>query len=47
MLVTGAVLTAGTNPGAPEFTEDEIQAGVETPETPASMSRHMPMAPKA
>ena len=30
MLVTGAVLTAGTNPGAPEFTEDEIRAGVET-----------------
>jgi imidazolonepropionase-like amidohydrolase len=29
MLATGAVLTSGTNPGAPELTEDEIRAGVE------------------
>jgi imidazolonepropionase-like amidohydrolase len=30
VLATGAVLTSGTNPGAPEFTEDEIKAAVET-----------------
>ncbi len=30
VLATGAVLTAGTNPGAPEFTEDELVAAVET-----------------
>lgn len=30
VLATGAVLTSGTNPGAPEFTEDEITAAVET-----------------
>jgi imidazolonepropionase-like amidohydrolase len=30
ILATGAVLTSGTNPGAPEFTEDEIRAAVET-----------------
>jgi len=30
VLATGAVLTSGTNPGAPEFTEDELRAGVET-----------------
>ncbi|MGD2102818.1 MAG: amidohydrolase family protein [Acidimicrobiia bacterium] len=30
VLATGAVLTSGTNPGAPEFTEDEIRAAVET-----------------
>jgi len=30
VLATGAVLTAGTNPGAPEFTEDELRAAVET-----------------
>lgn len=29
ILATGAVLTSGTNPGAPEFTEDELRAGVE------------------
>ena len=29
VLATGAVLTAGTNPGAPEFTEDELRAAVE------------------
>jgi imidazolonepropionase-like amidohydrolase len=29
ILATGAVLTSGTNPGAPEFTEDEIRAAVE------------------
>lgn len=29
VLATGAVLTSGTNPGAPEFTEDEIRAAVE------------------
>ena len=26
ILATGAVLTSGTNPGLPEFTEDEIRA---------------------
>lgn len=30
VLATGAVLTAGTKPGAPEFTEDELCAAVET-----------------
>jgi imidazolonepropionase-like amidohydrolase len=30
ILATGAVLTSGTNPGAPEFTQDEIRAAVET-----------------
>jgi len=30
VLATGAVLTAGTSPGAPEFTEDELRAAVET-----------------
>ena len=30
VLATGAVLTSGTNPGAPEFTEDELSAAVET-----------------
>ncbi len=30
VLATGAVLTAGTRPGAPEFTEDELRAAVET-----------------
>jgi len=30
VLATGAVLTAGTKPGAPEFTEDELRAAVET-----------------
>ena len=30
LLATGAVLTSGTNPGAPEFTEDELRAAVET-----------------
>lgn len=29
VLATGAVLTSGTNPGAPELTEDEIRAAVE------------------
>jgi len=29
IIATGAVLTSGTNPGAPEFTEDEIRAAVE------------------
>ena len=29
ILATGAVLTSGTNPGAPEFTQDEIRAAVE------------------
>ena len=29
ILATGAVLTSGTNPGTPEFTEDEIRAAVE------------------
>ena len=29
VLATGAVLTAGTNPGMPEFTEDELRAAVE------------------
>ena len=29
VIATGAVLTAGTNPGAPEFTEEEIRAAVE------------------
>ena len=28
VIATGAVLTSGTNPGAPEFTEDEIHAAV-------------------
>lgn len=30
VLATGAVLTSGTNPGAPEFSEDELMAAVET-----------------
>jgi imidazolonepropionase-like amidohydrolase len=30
VLATGAVLTAGTRPGAPELTEDELRAAVET-----------------
>ena len=30
VLATGAVLTSGTNPGAPEFSEDELRAAVET-----------------
>ncbi len=29
IIATGAVLTRGTNPGAPEFTEDELRAAVE------------------
>ena len=29
VIATGAVLTSGTNPGVPEFTEDEIRAAVE------------------
>jgi imidazolonepropionase-like amidohydrolase len=29
VIATGAVLTSGTDPGAPEFTEDEIHAAVE------------------
>jgi len=29
VIATGAVLTSGTNPGAPEFTEEEIRAAVE------------------
>jgi imidazolonepropionase-like amidohydrolase len=29
IIATGAVLTSGTNPGSPEFTEDEIRAAVE------------------
>ena len=29
VIATGAVLTRGTKPGAPEFTEDEIRAAVE------------------
>jgi imidazolonepropionase-like amidohydrolase len=29
VLATGAVLTSGTNPGLPEFTEDELRAAVE------------------
>lgn len=29
VLATGAILTSGTNPGAPEFTEDELRAAVE------------------
>ena len=29
VLATGAVLTSGTNPGVPEFTEDELRAAVE------------------
>ncbi|HEU4320781.1 MAG TPA: amidohydrolase family protein [Acidimicrobiia bacterium] len=29
VLATGAVLTSGTNPGAPEFTEEELRAAVE------------------
>ena len=29
MIATGAVLTEGTTPGAPEFSEDEIRAAVE------------------
>lgn len=30
VIATGAVLTSGTSPGAPEFTEDELRAAVET-----------------
>lgn len=30
VMATGAVLTSGTNPGAPEFTESELRAAVET-----------------
>ena len=29
VIATGAILTEGTNPGAPEFSEDEIRAAVE------------------
>lgn len=29
VIATGAVMTEGTNPGAPEFTEDEIRAAVD------------------
>ena len=29
VIATGAVLTSGTNPGAPEFTEEEIRAAVD------------------
>jgi imidazolonepropionase-like amidohydrolase len=29
IIATGAVLTSGTNPGAPEFTEEELHAAVE------------------
>jgi imidazolonepropionase-like amidohydrolase len=29
VIATGAVLTSGTDPGAPEFTEDELRAAVE------------------
>ena len=29
IIATGAVLTSGTNPGSPEFTQDEIRAAVE------------------
>ncbi len=29
VIATGAVLTSGTNPGAPEFTEQEVRAAVE------------------
>jgi len=29
IIATGAVLTSGTNPGAPEFTEEELRAAVE------------------
>jgi imidazolonepropionase-like amidohydrolase len=29
IIATGAVLTSGTNPGAPEFTEDELRAAVD------------------
>jgi imidazolonepropionase-like amidohydrolase len=29
IIATGAVLTSGTSPGAPEFTEDELRAAVE------------------
>jgi imidazolonepropionase-like amidohydrolase len=29
IIATGAVLTSGTNPGAPEFTEDQLRAAVE------------------
>jgi imidazolonepropionase-like amidohydrolase len=29
IIATGAVLTSGTNPGLPEFTEDELRAAVE------------------
>jgi len=29
VIATGAVLTSGTNPGTPEFTEDELRAAVE------------------
>jgi imidazolonepropionase-like amidohydrolase len=32
IIATGAVLTSGTNPGLPEFTEDEIRAAVEEAE---------------
>jgi imidazolonepropionase-like amidohydrolase len=32
VLATGAVLTSGTNPGMPEFTEDELRAAVEETE---------------
>ena len=29
VIATGAVLTSGTDPGLPEFTEDELRAAVE------------------
>ena len=36
MLATGAVLTSGTKPGVPEFTEAELRAAVETAEESGS-----------
>jgi imidazolonepropionase-like amidohydrolase len=47
VIATGAVLTSGTNPGAPEFTEDEIRAAVEAAQRPEPMSPLTPTGPRA
>jgi hypothetical protein len=44
VIATVAVLTRGTNPGVPEFTEEEIGAAVEQAPITGPSSRPMPMA---
>ena len=39
VIATGAVLTSGTNPGLPEFTEDEIRAAVQETALPEPRRR--------